>query len=260
MTAAPGMRSSAAPTGAAYPYAGGPTRTGPARTKESALKKILTAGFIAAGLLSFIPTSANADPCVTVDASTSPPVHSETCIGDDDSTGAAGFTCGFGSSDDPTGTVANPGTQVGEVDGGPIAVADLPTVSDSTPPVVTFDVGGNPASGTITCALQVGGTGVYTDPDAVSAAASGTVVVYLPPTLISYQAGLTDPVWSCTTWTLTSGSGETDTLYLDDATGEFSTDPATATCALATSQQIPPQEVCDAAPPACGDIPPGVKP
>ena len=173
----------------------------------------------------------------------------------EDAPGAAGFTCGFSSSDDPTGTVANPGTQVGEIDGGPIAVADLPTVDDSvTPPDVSWDFAGNPASGTISCALQVGGTGVYAEADAVSASASGTVVVYLPPTLISYQAGATDPVWSCTTWTLTDAHGDSETIYLDDATGEFSTDASTATCALAISQQIPPQEVCDAAPAVC-DLP-----
>jgi hypothetical protein len=196
------------------------------------LKKLAIAAIALGGLVSFATGAAHAD-----------------------APGAAGFTCGFSSSDDPTGTVANPGTQVGEVDGGPIAVADLPVVDDTTtPPTVTFDTTGNPASGTITCALQVGGTGTYAEADAVSASASGTVVVYLPPTLISYQAGATDPVWSCTTWTLTDANGDSETVYLDDATGEFSTDATTATCALAISQQIPPQEVCDAAPQVC-DLP-----
>jgi hypothetical protein len=172
---------------------------------------------------------------------------------------AAGPACGFASNDDPTGAVANPGTQVGEVSGGPVVVADLPGVDDSTtPPSVTFDTTGNPASATITCALQVGGTGVYTDADAVSASASGTVVAYLPPTVISYQATATDPVWSCTTWVLSDANGDTDTLYLDDTTGEFSTDPATATCALATSQS---EDPCDIDPTAPGcTLPDAVKP
>jgi hypothetical protein len=149
-------------------------------------------------------------------------------------TSAYGLDCGFTSSNDPTGIVANPGTQIGEMDGGPIAVADLPNVDGTTsPPTVTFDTTGNPASATITCALQVGGTGTYAEADAVSASASGTAAVYLPPTVISYQATGTDAVWSCTTWTLTDANGDTETLYLDDTTGEFSTDPATAVCALA---------------------------
>jgi hypothetical protein len=200
------------------------------------VKKLMTAAFIAAGLMAYVPASAHAD-----------------------SPGAAGFTCGFASSDDPTGTVANPGTQVGETDGGPIVVADLPNVDDSTtPPTVTFDTTGNPASATITCALQVGGTGVYSDPDATSASASGTVVAYLPPTLISYQAGAFDPVWSCTTWTLTDANGDSETVYLDDATGEFSTDPTTATCALATSQSTDPCQI-DPSAPGCTALP-AVKP
>jgi hypothetical protein len=193
------------------------------------VKKLAIAALALGGLVSFATGAAHAD-----------------------APGAAGFTCGFTSSDDPSGAVANPGTQVGEVDGGPIAVADLPVVDDTTtPPTVTFDTTGNPASATITCALQVGGTGVYAETDAVNASATGTVVVTLPPTLISYQAGPTDPVWSCTTWTLTSANGETVTLYLDDPSGEFSTDPDTALCALAISQEIPPQEVCDLVPDAC---------
>jgi hypothetical protein len=172
---------------------------------------------------------------------------------------AAGFGCGFASNDDPTGAVANPGTQVGEISGGPVLVADLPAVDDTvTPPVVSFDVTGNPASATITCALQVGGTGVYTDADAVSASASGTVAVVLPPTVISYQATATDPVWSCTTWVLTDADGYSETLYLDDTTGEFSTDPTTARCALATSQSENP---CDIDPTAPGcTLPDAIKP
>jgi hypothetical protein len=196
------------------------------------LKKLLTAVAIAAGLAAIVPASAHAD-----------------------APGAAGFTCGFASNDDPTGAVANPGTQVGELDGGPVAVADLPDTS-TTPP--SFDATGNPASATITCALQVGGTGLYTDADAVSASASGTVVVYLPPTVISYQATATDPVWSCTTWVLSDANGATDTLYLDDTTGNFVTDPATAHCALATSQSENP---CDIDPTAPGcTLPDAVKP
>jgi hypothetical protein len=202
------------------------------------VKKLAIAALALGGLVSFAAGAAHADPAEL---------------------NSAGFTCGFSSSDDPTGAVANPGTQVGELDGGPIAVADLPNVdTTTTPPTVTFDTGGNPASATITCALQVGGTGLYTDADAVSASASGTVVAYLPPTLVSYQASATDPVWSCTTWTLTDAHGASQTLYLDDTSGNFLTDPAAAHCALAISQQIPPQEVCDAAPPACDT--PVVKP
>jgi hypothetical protein len=142
-----------------------------------------------------------------------------------------GSLCGFASSDDRTGAVGQPGQQIGEVYGGPVAVADLPASLDP----VFWDEFGNPASGTITCAIQVGGTGAYADADGASASASGTVVVYLPPTEITYFnfAAPPDPVWLCTTWTLTDGHGDTDTLYHDYSTGRWTTDPYAAQCAFA---------------------------
>jgi hypothetical protein len=152
---------------------------------------------------------------------------------------AAGFACRF-SDFDPSSVVPDGSPQKGQLDGGPVAVADLPYVDDTlAPPAVLFDTTGNPASATITCALQVGGTGGYADTNVVdaSASASGTVVVYLPPTVVTYAAAATDPLWVCTTWTLTDANGDSETLYLDDATGEFSTDPTTARCAHVTSQQ-----------------------
>jgi hypothetical protein len=188
--------------------------------------------------------------------------------------GPSGFLCGFGSSDDPTGTIANPGTQVGELDGGPLALTDTPanftpTVIDvpepdpanptgSLPSVTPGTVepdpsdNGNPVSGTLTCALQVGGTGAYTEPDAVSASASGIGVIYLPPSLISYQAGATDPVWVTTTVQVVGANGDgSATYYYDYASGDWTTDESAAQGDLAISQQVPPQEVCDAAPPVC---------
>jgi hypothetical protein len=234
------------------------------------VKKLLTAGFIAAAVMSFAPMGAAHADCVHVDTSTAGPsagVNPGPCADDGngaDSVAAVGFTCGFASNDDPTGAIANPGTQVGEVDGGPVVVADLPWIDnadpdgDGIPDYADVDTNGNPASATITCALQVGGTGVYADPDAVSASASGAAVVYLPPTVISYQATATDPVWSCTTWTITDGNGASVTLYADDVTGNFSTDPTTAKCALATSQSENP---CDIDPTAPGcTLPDAVKP
>jgi hypothetical protein len=166
-----------------------------------------------------------------------------------DSPAAAGFTCGLTAVDDPgvasaasSGAARQPGQQDGEEDGGPVVIADLPTIGADSPRR-DWDVTGNPASGTITCAVQVGGTGVYTDADAASASASGTVVVYLPPTLVSFFAAPTDAVWSCTTWTLTDAHGDSETLYLDDTTGEFLTDPAAATCALVITAETPPPPV-----------------
>jgi hypothetical protein len=181
------------------------------------LKKLAIAALALGSLVSVVGTTAHAD-----------------------APGAAGFTCGFTSSDDPTGAVGQPGQQIGEVDGGPILVADLPAIDDQTPPNVTFDATGNPASATITCSIQVGGNGSYLNASAASGSASGTVVVYLPPTEITYFAAPTDAVWSCTTWTLTDANHDSVTLYLDDTTGEFTEDASAATCALAISQDVTP--------------------
>jgi type 1 fimbria pilin len=202
------------------------------------MKKAILAAVVALPMLfSFAPAHAGTpDDCFNSNGTIDP----ESCAFDGGSRNAVGFTCGFTSSDDPTGAVGQPGQQIGEVDGGPVAVADLPTVDDTvTPPAVSV-TGGNPESGTITCAIQVGGTGVYTDADAASASASGTAVVYLPPTEITYFAAPTDNVWSCTTWVVADAAGGSDTLYLDDTTGEFVTDPAAAHCALAISQEVTP--------------------
>jgi hypothetical protein len=155
-----------------------------------------------------------------------------------DSPSAAGRACGFAASTDPTGALANPDVHEGYVYSGPVLVADLPYVDTSTlVPTVTFDTTGNPASGQITCAVQVGGTGVYTDGDACQVMSdSDPVVVRLIPHACNYYASATDPVWLCTTWRLTDLNGDSETLYLDDSTGNFLTDPAAGHCALATTQ------------------------
>jgi hypothetical protein len=157
-----------------------------------------------------------------------------------DHASATGLSCGFTSSDDPTGAVGLPGQQIGEVHGGPIAVAALGDIDDSsTPPNVTPpSTNSIRSSGSILCEIKVGGTGVYTDRNAVPPPYDwGSTVVYLPPTEINFFAASNDNVWFCTTWVLTSGDGTTDVLYLDDTTGNFVTDPATAHCALAIDQE-----------------------
>ena len=149
-----------------------------------------------------------------------------------DDPAVAGWLCGLTAVADPTGLVGQPGQRIGEVHGGPFAVAALPSTAG-------FDVTANPVSATLTCAVSIGGSGAYTDADAVSASASGTGVVTLPPSEVSYFAGDNDPVWVCTTITVTDAHGVSETRYYDDTTGEFSTDPATAVCALQVSTGRP---------------------
>jgi hypothetical protein len=155
--------------------------------------------------------------------------------------------CKYGGSGDPSGAIANPGTKVGVLSGGPFVVADV-FVGDSTHTTT------NPMSATATCHMKVGGTGHYDEPDSVSMSASGTAVVLVPPTLVSFAASSTDPVWECTTVTVRDAEGRSATYYEDDVTGDFTLDASTAQCALAISQQVSPQEVCDLIPLVC-DMP-----
>jgi hypothetical protein len=140
-----------------------------------------------------------------------------------------GFTCDYLVYDEDASTAR------AEVDAGPVAVADLPTADSADPQPLTWDATGNPATATVTCAVQVGGTAHYTDPDAVAVSASGIGVVELPPTLVSIPTTFTETLYLCTTWTLTDAHGDTATYYVDGATGDLSTDPATALCAAAVS-------------------------
>jgi hypothetical protein len=131
----------------------------------------------------------------------------------------AGTPCAFGALHDPTGDPTGSGQEAGEVDGGPYAVADAPG-----------DVTGNPASATLTCTLQIGGTGAYTDPDAVRATASGTGVVVLGPIMVTYTAGPAEIVYVCTGLTVTDAHGDAVTYYYDAPSRAYVTDPATARC------------------------------
>ena len=152
----------------------------------------------------------------------------------------AGFVCGTTGSDDWTGVIANPGTVVGEVDGGPIAAvnADDPLFDPRV---------------WIVCTIQVNAP-THAGPDAVYEERWGYGVAYLPPTIVSYQAVATDDVYLCTEIWVFTEDGHLS-VYLDDATGEFSTDPNTATCSLTIRQEIPPQWGGDTFCPLAANVP-----
>jgi hypothetical protein len=118
-----------------------------------------------------------------------------------------GSRCGWSSVTDPR---SDGDTQVAELD------AEL----------VVLDAAGRPASGTLTCTLQVGYPR-HADPDAASASAAGTGVVALAAT-VTYQSPYGMPVYWCTQFAYDGGP----TLYwareYDDADSHWSTDPATS--------------------------------
>ena len=136
----------------------------------------------------------------------------------------AGFLCSTTGSDDPTGTIANPGTAIGEIDGGPVAA-----VNQGDP---LFDL-----RVWIVCSIQVNAP-THAGADAAYAEGWGYGVAYLPPTVVSYQAVATDDVYLCAEiWVLT-GEGHVS-VYYDEETGEFRIDPDAATCVPFVPEVLP---------------------
>ncbi len=139
-----------------------------------------------------------------------------------------GLTCGLASTSDILLALSGPFHQSGVLWGGP--VASTGTVS-------------------IQCSIQTNGTGVYSDPDAVSTpvATGSLVAVSTPqPVIFQWRPGIVS-AYVCTTVTGPDGS----IWYYDDASGRLSNNATTAKCTLASSQQVPPDEVCDLASLAC---------
>ena len=152
----------------------------------------------------------------------------------------AGFLCGTAGSDDPTGTIANPGTVVAEIDGGPI------TAVNADDPLFDLRVW-------IVCDIQVN-VPTHAGFNAAHAEGWGYGVAYLPPTIVSYPAVATDDVYLCSEVWVFTGEGHVS-VYYDDTSGEFLTDPNVATCSLLLSQEIPPQEVYDSFCPLAANVP-----
>jgi len=162
---------------------------------------------------------------------------------------ASGFTCGTSITKD----VTTPHGWIAELDGGPLVAADL---QDSYVPT-------GPVTITLECSLVEWPMSRHSDPKIVSASATGTEAVVLPPTPARWVGTLYDQNAAlCTHVTLTDAAGTTD-LYLDQG-GEWSVD-ANSNCEFATWCECPPQEIWDVVCPVLatvfppdGDIPPNV--
>lgn len=139
-----------------------------------------------------------------------------------------GLDCGFTSVSSPQHDVYH----YGELDGGPIVVAELPVLDVAGEPTLSWDLLGNPVSATMRCDLQVNFS-THDGPDEATAAGSGTTVVVVPPTTVVYSAGLEDVLVVCTSVTVTDARGNTGTFYLDpSAADQWSTDSG-ASCLAA---------------------------
>ena len=113
-----------------------------------------------------------------------------------------------------------PFTQTGTLDGGPFSAVnvDAPTVLP------------NPY---VVCSVQVGGTGHHAEPDAAQAIDwQPGFVGYLPPTAVTFQVPSNTPVFLCSEIWIFTGSGHL-TVYMDENSHTFMTDPTAAKCAFA---------------------------
>jgi hypothetical protein len=115
---------------------------------------------------------------------------------------------------------------VAEMDGGPVAAADLESVV------------ANPVSITLTCSLVTTLDGGHTAPAVVSSSGTGVAVAAVPPTVASFPASLDPGVGICAAVTLTDRAGETHDLYwTQDRT--FSTDATSACVFWCTAEGYP---------------------
>lgn len=119
-----------------------------------------------------------------------------------------GPTCSMLTGPDPTAEV---GRMFGTVAAGPLVAASTTM--------------------TVTCSIQVGGTGVHSDPDvgSVSAGPSANAVT-LVPALVAYQGDPNLATYLCTHVHQVDGLVPYD-LYWDDPSQSWSLNPLTAHCA-----------------------------
>jgi hypothetical protein len=122
-------------------------------------------------------------------------------------TGVDGLLCNLALSADPG---AEPGTQTGELTGGPALIDD-----GATPPGVH--------SGRFVCSVHVGNN-TYAGAAAAVVEGPTTVGVIAAAGRVSFEAGPTDNVYICTEMVVDGTH-----LYFDGANGSFDTNP-TVSC------------------------------
>lgn len=121
----------------------------------------------------------------------------------------SGFLCGFTSYGPSTSSA-----HVGEIHGGPYVAGNLS------------------ASVILTCTIQVNAAS-HSGPNSTGASTSGTGVVVLSPTAITYFRPEAADVYLCSQLTING-----TTYYWDDTNGGFTTNSG-AGCALAISADVP---------------------
>jgi hypothetical protein len=124
----------------------------------------------------------------------------------------------------------------GVIAGGPIALADLPGVSSRNG--VEWGLG-TPSQGEITCGIQVNHDLHPVHAWVAQVSASGSPVVTLAPTPVSYVASPGAVVALCTIWHVWSPSTGWRTLYYNAPSGGFTDNPYRAQCATVDDPSEP---------------------
>ena len=126
-------------------------------------------------------------------------------------------------TDDPAGSV--PGQRSVIVRGGPFAGVDTDSPTDVAE-VYVF------------CTLQVGGTGLASDPDVAEVDAEGDGAAMVAPTRVSFPAAETDSVVACTEIWVLDGSGHFS-VYVDARSGAGTDSPSEAHCTDGVAITVP---------------------
>lgn len=131
----------------------------------------------------------------------------------------AGDVCGYAAYADPS-----IGDWEGVLYGGPLVVADLPTML----PSAAEDLLSNPVAVTLDCTFKVDGVPV------AATSGSGQVAVIAGPVVFRYYDDGTAHVELCSAVTITHLGGSPERYYWDDVANRFSADPA-APCYIQNS-------------------------
>ncbi|HEU0130781.1 MAG TPA: hypothetical protein VFQ85_07300 [Mycobacteriales bacterium] len=133
----------------------------------------------------------------------------------------AGRACGMATRNDITGLLyQDPTDNFGEVHAGPVIVRD------------PGEITGDGVPGTIICDIQVGGTGVYPDPNASRSVADGNGTIVLPATPVEFDSPVLESVFLCSTLVLTGSTGSATVYHWDALTQTWAMSGREAHCEL----------------------------
>jgi hypothetical protein len=134
-----------------------------------------------------------------------------------------GELCGMTMTEDPT---SGPGARTAEVHGGPVVGYDA---ESPTSPSWVY----------LFCAVQVGGSGVQSDPDVALLEAESLEAAFIPPTRVAFQVLDGATTYLCAEIWIATSDGHVS-IYYDEESGAWVSNPEDAHCAEQISVKIGP--------------------